>query len=70
MTNGSLARIIYAGSWISILMCLVSITILSMADKSIPVEIQMVLTGSFGIVGGAHLDIRSSKERTDEASDS
>jgi len=55
VVNGVTSRIIYIGAWINIALVGLCITYLSAHSKATPAELQMALTGAFGVIAGSHI---------------
>jgi len=55
LVNGITSRVIYVGAWFSIMLCVVCITYLAGHGQDTPAELQMALTGAFGVIAGSHI---------------
>lgn len=55
MVNGVTSRIIYIGAWASIMLCIIGYIVLAALDNDAPVELQMAMTASFGVIAGSHI---------------
>jgi hypothetical protein len=54
MVNGATSRIVYIGVLILLGTCIVGIMVLSALDRTVPNDIEIVLTTLLGFIVGAH----------------
>ena len=55
MVNGRISLIVYIGSWVAIMLCLIGFIVLAYNSKEAPAELRIALTAAFGIITGSHI---------------